>query len=211
MTDPALRNPDILLLQELDGPGADALGRRLGMDYVYVPSAVHPRSHRDLGVAILSRWPVEAPRKVPLPGEHALLHLRRAAAAADVRSPLGALRVYAVHMETPFGASDDTRRQQADALSADASRWPGMLLIGGDFNGTDGARELARHGLTWITRRVHDTAGPFDLDHILSKGLCPADGPAVVRGPSVARVSDHRPVWVVLGPCDPTEAPVTEP
>jgi endonuclease/exonuclease/phosphatase family metal-dependent hydrolase len=198
---PSLRAADVLLLQEMDEAGTGVIARELAMNYVYVPSAVHPHSHRDLGVALLSPWPIADPRKVPLPGENALLHLRRAAAAGTVRSGIGDVRVYAVHFETPFGASDGTRRQQARAVLQDATAWSGPLVIAGDFNGTDAADELARLGLTWITRQLHDTAGPFDLDQIVVRGLCVVDRPAVVKTPEARGISDHRPVWTMLQPC----------
>lgn len=200
-TDPTLRHADIVLLQEMDAPGTQEVARRLAMNYVYVPSAVHPRTRRDMGVAILSPWPIEDPHKVPLPHAHVLRRMQRSVAAGTIRAASATVRVYAVHLETPFGASDAMRRAQARAVLADAASWDGPLVIAGDFNGTDGALELASHGLTWLTRRVHDTAGPFDFDHIVSRGLCLVAGPGVVRTPAVPTISDHRPVWVTVRTC----------
>jgi endonuclease/exonuclease/phosphatase family metal-dependent hydrolase len=198
---PSLRAADILLLQEMDDEGTRLIAGELAMNYVYVPSAVHPRSHRDFGVALLSPWRIDAPRKVPLPGENALLHLRRSAASGIVHTGIGDILVYAVHFETPFGASDATRRMQARALLQDSKGWQGPLLIGGDFNGTDAADELAHAGLSWITRQLHDTAGPFDLDQIVVRGLCVIDRPAVLNTPELRAISDHHPVWTLLQPC----------
>jgi endonuclease/exonuclease/phosphatase family metal-dependent hydrolase len=196
-----LRGADLLLVQELDGPGAETLARRLRMNYVYVPSTVHPASHRDFGVAILSPWRLSDAHKVLLPGEHALRKIRRSAAAATLHLPSGAVRAYAVHFETPFGGSDDLRRAQARAVLADAATWSGALVIGGDFNGTDAADEFEKAGLTWLSRDVHDTDGPFDLDHIVIRGLCAAARPPAARGPAAPAVSDHRPVWALVHSC----------
>jgi endonuclease/exonuclease/phosphatase family metal-dependent hydrolase len=198
---PFLGTADVLLLQEMDEAGTRQIAQRLAMNYVYVPSAIHPHSSRDLGVAILSPWPIDDPHKVLLPGEHALIHMRRAAAAGTVRTVLGDVRVYAVHLETPIGAPDEGRRAQARAVLRDAASWSGPVVIAGDFNGTDAADELARAGLSWLTRRVHDTAGPFDFDHIVVSGLCVSDGPRVDRNPDLRRISDHWPVWTVVQPC----------
>jgi endonuclease/exonuclease/phosphatase family metal-dependent hydrolase len=197
----SLRDADLLLLQELDGPGAEALARRLRMNYVYVPSTVHPASHRDFGVAILSPWPLTDVHKVLLPGKHALRKIRRSAAAATLHLGPHAVRAYAVHFETPFGGSDDLRRAQARAVLTDASTWSGPLVIGGDFNGTDAADEFEKAGLTWLTHDVHDTDGPFDLDHIVIRGLCEAAQIPAARGPAAPAVSDHRPVWAVVHIC----------
>jgi endonuclease/exonuclease/phosphatase family metal-dependent hydrolase len=112
-----LKDADVLFLQEMDGPGTEKLARALGMNSVYVPSARHPASHRDFGVAVLSPWPLDDARKVPLPYQHRFRGLRRAAVAATVRTPATNIRVYSVHFETPFGLwSEGHRRGQARAV-----------------------------------------------------------------------------------------------
>ena len=58
-----LRDADLVVLQEMDQPGTERLARALGVSYVYVPSAVHPEPKQDFGVALLSPWPLEEPRK----------------------------------------------------------------------------------------------------------------------------------------------------
>src|SRR3954452_15344867 len=65
-----LRNADVLVLQELDVPGTERLAQVLGMNYVYVPSAIHPSSDRAFGVAVLSPWPIDEARNLPLPHPH---------------------------------------------------------------------------------------------------------------------------------------------
>lgn len=196
-----LEHADMLVLQEMDGPGTASLARALGMNHVYVPSAVHPQSDRDFGVAILSPWPLEDARKVLLPHRHRFRKMRRSAAAATVRTPIGAVRVVAVHLETVFGGSGDVRRHQARAIADEEAAWTGPLVIAGDFNGTEGARELVRLGFTWLTRDVHDTAGPYDLDHIVVRGLCATGAPPAAKAPDPLKASDHLPVWATLIPC----------
>jgi endonuclease/exonuclease/phosphatase family metal-dependent hydrolase len=196
-----LHDADVLVLQEMDSRGTEQLAAALGMNYVYVPSAVHPSSHRDFGVAVLSPWPMDHGRKVPLPRGHRIRRMRRAAATSTIKSPVGALRVYAVHLETPVGASPGDRRAQARAVLNDLSNWNGATIVAGDFNGTGGAREIAKAGFLWLTRGVHDTSWLFDFDHILVRGLCPAAEPAADKGSRVRGISDHRPVWAVVRPC----------
>ncbi len=197
-----LRDADVLVLQEMDRPGIEQLSRDLQLNYAYVPSAVHPSSRRDMGVAILSPWPMDDVAKVPLPHAHRLRKMRRAAARATVETGAGPVLVYALHLETPFGASGGVRRAQARAVLQDAAGWNGPVVIAGDFNGTGGARELAKAGFSWLTRSVRNTAWVFDLDHILVRGLCAVADPPAARGPDVHGVSDHRPVWALVSHCE---------
>lgn len=196
-----LKDADVLLLQEMDAPATESLGRALGMNYVYVPAVLHASTHRDFGVAILSPWALENPRKVLLPHVHRVKKMRRTAAAATIQTPSGAVRVFAVHFESPFGADGTVRRNQARAVADDAAAFAGPVVIAGDFNGTAGARELERLGFTWLTRDVHNTLAFFDFDHIVVRGLCATNKPPAAKAPDVTNASDHVPVWTTLQPC----------
>lgn len=196
-----LRDADLVVLQEMDGPGTELLARALGMAWVYVPSAVHPVPKQDFGVALLSPWPLEEPRKLLLPHQNRFRKLRRAAAIATLRSPLGPVRVYGVHLESPVGASNGVRRDQARVVLADASGWTGPVIVAGDFNGRAGPQVLATEGFSWATEAVKNTAGPFDFDHVLARGLCPAGPGAAAAAKDETDASDHDPVWTVLVPC----------
>jgi endonuclease/exonuclease/phosphatase family metal-dependent hydrolase len=197
-----LRDADVIFLQEMDDPGTAALARALDMNYVYVPSAIHPSSDRDFGVAILSRWPIEDAHKVPLPHEHRFRKLHRAAAGATVLAPVGRLRVYSVHLETPFGLwRNKHRREQARAILRDAMNWSDPIVVAGDFNGRSGADEIAKAGFAWLTERLHDDAFLFDFDHLLVRGLCAAGDRSSGKARDEIGASDHRPVWAVARPC----------
>ncbi|HEX9185498.1 MAG TPA: endonuclease/exonuclease/phosphatase family protein [Vicinamibacteria bacterium] len=196
-----LRDADLVVLQEMDPAGTDRLARALGFAYVYVPSAVHPVPKQDFGVALLSPWPLEEPRKLLLPHHNRFRKLRRSAAVATLRSPLGPVRVYGIHLESPAGAGDSVRRDQARAVLADAEGWAGPVLVAGDFNGRAGPRELASAGFSWATEAVKNTAGPFDFDHILARSLCLAAPGAAAAAEDETDASDHDPVWAVLAPC----------
>jgi endonuclease/exonuclease/phosphatase family metal-dependent hydrolase len=192
---------DVLVVQEMDGRGTETLARALGLNFVYVPATVHPSSHRDFGVAILSPWPIDDARKILLPHLHRTRKLRRTAAVATVITSLGPVRVYAVHFETPFGASGGARRDQARTIAADAAACTGPVVVAGDFNGTAGADELQKAGFTWLTRGVHNTSGLFDFDHILVRGLCASASPPAAKALDPTHASDHVPVWAAVKLC----------
>jgi len=196
-----LRDADLVVLQEVDRPGTERLAGALEMSWVYVPSAVHPVPKQDFGVALLSPWPLEESRKLLLPHQNRFRKLRRSAAVATLRSPLGAVRVYGVHFESPVGASNGVRRDQARAVLADAAGWAGPVIVAGDFNGRVGPGELASAGFSWASEAVKNTAGPFDFDHVLARDLCPAGSGAAGVAKDETDASDHDPVWAVLAPC----------
>lgn len=201
-----LSHADLLVLQEMDAPSTEKLARTLGLNYVYVPAAIHPSSRRDFGEAILSPWPIEDTRKILLPHLHRVRRMRRIAVVVTVRTADAVVRVYAVHFETPYGGSARVRRDQARAVAADAMGTADPVVVAGDFNGTSGARELASAGFTWLTQGVHNTVGPFDFDHILVRGLCPAVRPPAAKARDDTHASDHVPVWTVVRRCTEGEA-----
>ena len=196
-----LSGADLLILQEMDPASTETLARTLGLNYVYVPSTLHRSTRKDFGVAILSPWALEDARKILLPHLHRFRKMRRSAVVATVRTQAGAVRAYAVHFESPFGAGGGVRRDQARAIADDAADTADPVVVAGDFNGTAGARELRAAGFTWLTEDVHNTLGPMDLDHILVRGLCPAGSPAAAKAPDLTNASDHAPVWTVVRPC----------
>lgn len=196
-----LRDADVLVMEEMDGPGVEQVARALGMNHVYVPSAVHPAAKKDFGVAVLSPWPIGDAKKVPLPHQHRIRGTRRAAVAATVHLPSGPLRVVGVHLESPAGLGGRDRRDQARTVLAEAAAWDGPVVIAGDFNGRGGAAEIARGGYFWATERVRHTASVFSFDHVLARGLCAAGERAAAKAPDETRASDHHPVWAVLRSC----------
>lgn len=196
-----LHGPDLLFVQETDGSGTEALARALGMNFIYVPAAVHPSSGRDLGVAILSPWDLVDARKILLPHPHRMRKMRRVAVVATAQTPAGPVRAYSVHLETLWGGSGRVRRDQARTVADDAAGWTGPVVVAGDFNGTAGADEMARAGFTWLTRDVHDTNWIFDFDHILVRGMCAAGHPPAAKAPDLTNASDHLPVWAAARLC----------
>lgn len=195
---PRLREPDLLLLQEMDRDGTEAIARALQLNYAYCPSSVSAKTGRDIGPAVLAPWPIERSWKVRLP------HLARGSKAA--RSVVGAevaiagrrVRVYSVHFGTLLGLSGSQRREQLQAVVDDARGSPEPVLIGGDFNSKGLAEQLARLGFTWPTRDIPGTWKGFAFDHVLVRGFSPEPTFAAGAARDVKGASDHYPAWVSL-------------
>jgi endonuclease/exonuclease/phosphatase family metal-dependent hydrolase len=194
---PSLRDLDVLLLQEMDAPGVEAIATSLSLNSVYYPSSLSPKTNRDLGTAILSPWPIEDRWKIQLP------HLSRfsghARAAVGVRMRIGDqhLRVYSLHLGTPINLSPQDRRDQLEAVLEDAAKAASgdAVIIGGDFNGKQMAERVASRGLTWPTRDIGRTTAYFSFDHVLARGLAPGPGVSAGVVREAKGVSDHLPVW----------------
>ena len=196
----SLRDADIIALQEMDDAGVDRIARALRLNYVYYPGSIHPTDHRYFGPAILSRWSIERSWKLLLPHEAGLRHQRRTATAAEIRLRGLRVRVYAVHLSTPYRFPDAAREDQVRTILADASGFDGPVVIAGDFNSYGIGPFLARHGYRWLTARLDPTISIFSWDHIFVRHLArsrPASA-GVVR--QVHGASDHRPVWAVVVP-----------
>lgn len=191
-----LRGADLLLLQEMDAAGVEAIARALLLNSVYFPAS-NLKGH-DLGNAVLSPWPIEASWKVVLPHRTRLVKKSRCAAAARVRIGDRAVLVYSVHLGSPLGLSGGRRREQAEAVLADAARSrEERIVVAGDFNSSSVVEVFERAGYAWLTKRVGKTVGLFSFDHVLTRGLPPAEARAGVAR-EVRDASDHRPVWATL-------------
>ncbi len=194
---PELENADVLLLQEMDAPGTERIARALQMNSLYIPSSVHPHDEKDFGNAVLSPWPIERGRKLLLPHESRIIHLRRAVAVADLLVGRHKLRVYSVHVETRLRLGGAARRDQVQAILEDARPSREPVLIAGDLNSSTLPELFDAAGYRWLTRDVHHTVAWFDFDHVFARGLhAAAQPPAGVADDHGA--SDHRPVWVQL-------------
>jgi endonuclease/exonuclease/phosphatase family metal-dependent hydrolase len=204
----ALRDPDLLSLQEMDAPGTERIAKALRMNALYFPSGVHPKHHRDFGCALLSPWPLVEPRKLVLPHGARGSGLRRSVTIATLVRGEERVRVYSVHLPSPLAISGGSRLDELRVLAEDAARSPDPVVIAGDFNSHDKVAELERRGFDWLTRKLGDTTrlelfglplAHMSYDHVLVKGLRLADGPdalGIVRDNKGA--SDHLPIWAVL-------------
>jgi endonuclease/exonuclease/phosphatase family metal-dependent hydrolase len=206
--DSRLRHPDILLLQEMDPEGVAFLADRLGMNYYYYPSFIHPHHGRLFGTAVLSPWPLSAPEHLELPFPNPLTDNHRTALAVDVHVGARVVRAVSVHLSTLMIDLEDRLDQAVmvrDSLVAD----DGPAIIGGDFNsGTQWEEVLFRRvarraGFREARINAERTArgGPLDLvgyklklDRFYYRDLT-----WVAAGVSDnASASDHFPVWSVF-------------
>ena len=199
----ALRDADIVLLQETDVASTLWLAGLLGRRYVYVPAMWHPTSRRDYGNAILSAWPIVSTNKALLPHLGRWRQSRRTATAATLCVGSTAVRVYATHLGTVTEIGPGARREQLDVVLEDAEAFP-IAIVGGDFN-SKGVTEVAvARGWSWPTADRGTTRGWWAVDHVVVRGLTALDAGVAEIGDGV---SDHRPVWTVLSLADATPAP----
>jgi endonuclease/exonuclease/phosphatase (EEP) superfamily protein YafD len=189
---PALAEPDVLLLQEMDALGADAIAAALGRNYVYYPGSI--QHGRDFGNAVLSRWPITHDEKILLPHKSPADGRIRIAVCATLQTPLGDVRAYSVHTETPW-LGPRGRLEQAEVVlrHARASELP--TIIAGDFNtGDPGSLDATvdmygADGFVWASRNAGDSLGTLDVTFM--RQLVPRDS-----GNVATAASDHRPQWV---------------
>lgn len=191
-----VRGADIVTLQEVDAGGTRRVAEALGMAYVYYPSAVHPKTGRDFGNAVLSRWPIVQDQKIVLPHHGRFRDTERAATVATILVGDDSLRVYSVHLSTMVEVSPTARREQARAVLADAIGYP-RVVIGGDMNGVGVGYEFQACGFLWPTKDNGPTISVFTWDHIFLKGLVVKDPTSTGVVANDNGASDHRPVWAV--------------
>ena len=197
-SDPRLMGADLIALQEMDEVSTERIARALSMNYVYYPATIHPVAHKNFGNAILSRWPLEDDVKILLPHRGRVRKSLRIAVGATMRIPgREPVRVYSVHLETPGSISGRSRRDQAQAILADAASHP-RVVVAGDFNSRGILELFADQGFRWVTRRVGRTISRFSWDHVAVKGLRLRDCASVGTLANARQVSDHRPVWADL-------------
>jgi endonuclease/exonuclease/phosphatase family metal-dependent hydrolase len=194
---PDLKDADLLALQEMDAAGTEAIAKGLGLNYVYYPASLHPKHRRDVGNAILAPWPIEGSFKLPLPHRSRVVRQSRAAVGAIVRVGSRRLRVYSLHLGSPFGASPGQRRDQIDVVLCDARDSADPVVIAGDFNSKGIGSRLVAEGYVWLTSAVGPTTRSFSFDHVFVRGLSVERGVAGVAR-DVTDASDHRPVWALL-------------
>jgi endonuclease/exonuclease/phosphatase (EEP) superfamily protein YafD len=201
-SDENLSDCSVVLLQEMDWPGARRIAEALALDVVYYPGSVH--HGKDFGNAVLSRWPIASDEKLILPHRNPTNGRIRIAVSATLDVPLGLMTAYSVHSDTPW-LGPAARLEQARAVAVDAARAAELVVVGGDFNTSDpGSVEatvavFTSRSFTWADRGVSpgvDAAlGGLSLDHLFVKGFS-----VLAAGNSPTDASDHRPIWVKLDP-----------
>ncbi|RYG22861.1 endonuclease [bacterium] len=197
------QKPDVVMLQELDvrtrRSGAEVdeaaeLGLKTGLGS-YFAKAIDFEGG-EYGVAILSRYPMAARRRVALPTQEGTKGEPRVLALATLNLPDGTQVVAAcTHMDAQRAPTN--RRLQADAVAKELAAVGMPAILGGDFNDTPGSetlrtleRVLDRSGLEGAptfpadvpqTKIDYVTFAPKGAFRIVSQGVVPE-----------AEASDHR-------------------
>ncbi|MEO8271905.1 MAG: endonuclease/exonuclease/phosphatase family protein [Aureliella sp.] len=197
LTDPALRDADIILLQEMDAIGTQRIATAFGLGYVYYPASNVSRTHRDFGNAILSRWPMEEDAKIMLPHPAQFTRSRRIATAATIHVGSKLLRVYSAHFGSVAEIGPRRRRDQLDAIMRDAKRFD-RVIIGGDMNSGSVGEHAAESGYTWPTATLRTARLGMRYDHFFIRGLQFASPGGVGVVDAVRGSSDHRPIWIQI-------------
>jgi endonuclease/exonuclease/phosphatase family metal-dependent hydrolase len=199
-----LQGADIILLQEMDEAGTEHVARELGHNYVYYPASVPFMQGRNLGNAILARWPLTQPHKLLLPYRHPAIRQLRIAVRATAAIRNRDIVVYSVHTEI-YSTLVKHRRAQVTALVHDIGPGNGPVILGGDFNTITwrGIKRMAGQFAEIGVARASEGSGPTigilgmwtaATDHIFSRGFQVLATGAV----DTARASDHFPVWAEL-------------
>jgi len=168
---------DVFLLQESNERTAREVAAALGAAYVYYPATVHPTSNDLFGVAVLSRWPIVAHRKILLSDRSWFDAARKVAMAAVI--DLGGARVEVINVHLQSGMLARGYRAQLlqvlncairNACEGDPDPKPlpaaGAVLIGGDLNTwNDGLARVLNTVMSGASlRRVGGIEGTFSKD-----------------------------------------------
>ncbi len=192
----ALRDADLILLQEMDETGTKQIADALDMAYVYYPATYHLKYKKHFGNAVLSRWPILEDEKLVLPHIARFTRTQRIATAATVLVRDSVVRVYSAHLGTLADISSSARRDQLRAILQDAEPYS-RVVVGGDLN-NKGVGNVARElGYAWPTAEGPRTVTIGRFDHIFFKGLAAPDSARAGTVMNVRRASDHKPVWAV--------------
>lgn len=195
LTEPDLRDADVILLNEMDENGTWLIAEALGMYYAYYPAVLHLRTGRDFGNAVLSRWPITGHERIVLPHVARIQRTQRTATAATIRVGDADVRVYSTHLGTYLEIGPGARQEQLRTILEDAERFT-HAIVGGDMNDNLIGPVAWEYGFTWPTQYGPRTTLFGRLDHIFLKNLPLPDsaGAGTVRDTHGA--SDHSPVWV---------------
>lgn len=195
-SDSALRNADLILLQEMNEKATQQMAQALGLWYVYYPAIYHLRTEQLFGNAVLSRYPIVEDRKVVLPHVSRFVRTQRTATAATIQVGSRRVRVYSTHLGTPTDIGAGARRDQLRAILDDAAGFD-RVIVGGDMNDAGVGRVARDAGYAWPTEHGPPTSRLGRLDHVFMKGLSVPDSGGAGAVVDVRGISDHLPVWAV--------------
>ena len=203
-------NPDLVALQEIDRRATRTGNVDQAAEYFRLTGlhgwygAAMPFQGGEYGQALLSRWPLESPRVLRLPGTPG--REPRIAVAAFVETPaFGRIRWVGLHLDA--SREDGDRWEQAGALLADLRQDALPTLMAGDFNATPDSRVMQRllDPATGWTDTAQGSAAPTSpagqpksrIDYVLAS---PGNRWQVLESRVLpeAVASDHRPLLAVV-------------
>jgi endonuclease/exonuclease/phosphatase family metal-dependent hydrolase len=196
----ALRDADVILLQEMTAPTTQLIADSLGMHYIYYPATYNRLVHHDFGNAILSRWPIVEDAKLILPSRSRFAKTERIATAATIEIAGRRVRVYSTHFSTPIDLGWDGRVAQLQFILDDAAKYQ-RVILGGDMNSGDIGKVAREAGYLWPTDTIRKTNQGGHLDHFFLRGFVPLDSAGVGMYYVPPAISDHSPIWVRVLPC----------
>ena len=217
-----LLQSDLFFFQEVEhypDRGSEVIARlakHLGYDYLFAP-AQRLGENGAQGLAILSRYPLQDPEVIHLPRFILKVNNRcRIALTAVAATPLGAVGLVNLHLDTRINLRQRTRQLQP-VLEA-ASKLPQASLIAGDFNTQNFLWVENLLPLPFLHRQVRPVVdrlkasgystpftqtgrthawAPLKLDWIFLRKLRPQ-----TRRVQKIGFSDHRALWVQAVPDD---------
>jgi endonuclease/exonuclease/phosphatase family metal-dependent hydrolase len=147
---------DVIALQEswrtAEGSQADEIGAALGFSRVFAGQSLPPlpdvpehpdQAEVELGVALVSRWPILDVRAVPLPARHR--PETPVTLAATIDHPVAPLPVLVTCLEWEPAYADDRiaqARRVADLATDPALDGPAPVVVAGDLNAAPGSPVL---------------------------------------------------------------------
>lgn len=214
---PSLQNADVYLLQEVYRSDSGivmpaAFAERHGLHLIYAP-AYRLKQGGEIGLAILSRYPIRESQIIPLPAFDLTFRSRqRIALEAIADAPSGPLTILNVHLDTRISFAQ--RKQQLEPLLERLSHDASRAVIGGDFNtnpfqwkfgllpypstrtqASQISRLFAAKGFQSafpLGKQTHDLPA-FQLDWMFTKQWSPVETEVFPL-----RQSDHHALWAHL-------------
>lgn len=210
---------DILMLQEMDEIATAQIAKALHMSYIYYPAIYHPKYKKNVGTAILSRFPITQKSKIILPHPSSYpkvakwknYKFNKIATHATIEIRGKVIALYSLHT-----AAFNTTQKKWDCSTKIAHHAKkhkySYIIVGGDFNSmgqTDIQASIdpfLQENYIWSSRDIGHSgnhkrallafipAEAFVLDHIVSKGFKLIDSGKL----SAVDISDHDLIWTEL-------------
>jgi len=160
----ALRDADVIALQEMDAPGTQRIAAALGMSYVYYPASVAPATGRDFGTRSCHGGP-RGRCEIVLPHRGFRWFGAHRDRRHDPRRRHDAPRVQRAS-RGPRWRSDRARAAIKCGRLSPTRRPTSGWFVGGDMNSRGVGEEFRAAKFAWLTEHDSKTHLLFNWDHI---------------------------------------------